>query len=180
MDAAPEIEAISMRVEGIVQRVGFRRFVERAAWKSRLSGLVENLQDGSVRIFVQGSRASLDEFASTIEHAPQPIVVERVESKKAKVVPRVKSFRIKTGSLAVEMQEGLGAMESQFNDYRGEFREFSDRTDGNFRSLNNTFNDYRGEFREFSDRTDGNFRSLNNTFNDYRGEFREFSDRTDG
>ena len=145
--------------------MGFRRFVERAAWDLKISGYVENSNDGSVKIFVQGPIGSLDEFASKIKSAPPPIVIAKTESKKAKTIPSIKSFRIKTGSMALEMQEGFGAMETQFGDYRSEFRQFAGRTDENF-------NDYRSEFRQFAGRTDENF-------NNYRSEFRQFAGRTD-
>ena len=103
--------------------MGFRQFVEQLARKSRISGYVENLKDGSVRIFAQGSSGALDEFASLIQKAPEPIIVEKVESKRSKVIPSKKSFQIKTGPMAVELQEGFRGMETQFRDYTNEFRD---------------------------------------------------------
>ncbi|MDG6908602.1 MAG: acylphosphatase [Nitrososphaerota archaeon] len=129
------MEAVSIKVQGIVERVGFRRFVERAAWKFDLFGYVENLKDGSVKVFAQGSRKSLDRLAEEIKSAPQPIVVRKLESKREKTIPSMKSFRIKTGPQAMEMQEGFGAIETQFSDYRDEFRGFARRTDENFNTL---------------------------------------------
>lgn len=53
----------------------------------------------------------------------------------------------------MEMLEGFGAMESQFADYRGEFT--------NYRV---EFKDYRGEFRSFAERTDANFKTLDEKY----------------
>ncbi|MEM0328381.1 MAG: hypothetical protein QXN53_07400 [Thermoproteota archaeon] len=43
----------------------------------------------------------------------------------------LRNFRIRFGPLAEELQEGFGAMEKEFRDYRNEFRDFAKRTDEN-------------------------------------------------
>src|SRR5487761_1437857 len=152
-----KINAILVRIEGTVQRVGFRRFVERAARRFKIVGYAENMKDGTVRILAQGDSGGLDEFLSEVKNAPSPIIVDSMIPKKVKVVPSLKHFQIKVGSMAVELQEGFGAVETQFGDYREEFQGFANRTDDNLKSLNNNFNDYRQEFK------------------DYRSEFRGFT-----
>ena len=115
------------------------------------------MNDGSVRVFVQGTKDSLDEFASKIKnHAPKPILVEKIESKTAKVVPSVRSFRIKIGSQAMELQEGFGAMHREFSDYREEFKDYRNE----FKDYRNEFKDYRNEFKVFASRTDNSFKTL--------------------
>ncbi|MGI0091942.1 MAG: acylphosphatase [Nitrososphaerales archaeon] len=155
------IEASVITVEGMVQRVGFRRFAQSLARKYKLTGYAQNNKDGTVKLFIQGSRESVRKVVDEIRNAPRPIEVDNVVTKKTKPVPSLKHFGIKSGPLAEEIQEGFGGMQSEFHDYRMEFR------------------DYRGEFRGFTSRTDDNFKSLNDNFNDYRGEFREFAGRTD-
>lgn len=135
-----------MIVEGMVQRVGFRRFVERSARKFRLSGNVKSERNGTVRIFVQGPSESIQAYLSEIRAAPEPIAIDNIVEREARPIPSLKHFGIKTGPLAEEIQEGFGAMESQFMDYRGEFR------------------DYRQEFRSFAARTDENFSRMDQKY----------------
>ncbi|MEM0481623.1 MAG: hypothetical protein QXM16_01890 [Nitrososphaerota archaeon] len=73
----------------------------------------------------------------------------------------LKIFKIRYGKLADELQEGLGAMQTIFTSYWGEFRDF--RTE---------FKDFRSEFRDFRER----FKDFGVEFRDFRKEFREFRD----
>lgn len=64
-------EAMKVRVEGVVQGVGFRPFVYTLAKSHNLSGWVLNDEQG-VEIFLEGARGDLDAFlASLSERAPQ-------------------------------------------------------------------------------------------------------------
>ena len=141
-----KLESRMLTVLGVVQRVGFRRFSERAARECGVKGFVQNQRDGSVKLVVQGEARTIEKFVDAINNAPQPIIVDSVESKKIPLGQRFKTFSIKSGALADELQEGLGAMEAQFSDYRSEFKE------------------YRLEFRSFSDRTDSNFKSMDTKY----------------
>ncbi|MHB1868676.1 MAG: acylphosphatase [Nitrososphaerales archaeon] len=145
--------AFDVLVEGTVQRVGFRRFAERLAKQFHISGYVQNKPDGTVNIFVQGDKDKVDGFISRINNAPEPIAVERLDKKESKPRPVIKRFQVKMGSIAAEINEGLGAMESQFGDYSEEFRGFTSE-----------FRDYGGEFRDFSERTDDNFKGLDTKY----------------
>jgi len=86
------------------------------------------MKGGTLKIFAQRSKEKLEDFVSGIKNAPEPIVVEKISSKETRVKASLKRFEIVVGTLANEMLEGFGAMESQFGDYRQEFREF----DGEF------------------------------------------------
>jgi len=124
--------AKTILVEGIVQRVGFRRFVESTARRFHIAGFVKNLKDGAVQIFAQSSQAnSLDDFIKEIEsNAPKPIQIDKLEINEAKPRPSFKRFVLITGPLIEEMIEEFGSMESQFRDYResSEIIEQSSRT----------------------------------------------------
>jgi acylphosphatase len=93
-------------VFGRVQGVGFRAFVERAARPFGLSGYVQNLEDGTVRVFVQGQRPSIDGFVHAIRGAPSPIRVQRLERKEAKTRAGLKNFRVEIDSFFVHEGEG--------------------------------------------------------------------------
>jgi hydrogenase maturation protein HypF len=70
---------LAITVRGVVQGVGFRPFVYRAAHQRHLSGWVQN-ESGAVHIEVQGARAALDDFLNALRHAHPPQArVEKLE-----------------------------------------------------------------------------------------------------
>lgn len=77
----PTDRRLEITVCGVVQGVGFRPFVYRAARTHGLSGWVRNESD-TVRISVRGSGDSLDAFLQTLRHRHPPQArVESVEVK---------------------------------------------------------------------------------------------------
>lgn len=70
--------AAEIRVEGRVQGVGFREFARRAAERAGLVGYAMNLEDGDVRIVVEGERVAIDAFAAGLEKGPRLGNVARV------------------------------------------------------------------------------------------------------
>src|SRR5215472_6331594 len=84
MTMAPVRTAI--RVEGIVQGVGFRPFVYTLATGLGLSGFVGNDVDG-VFVEVEGPQAAVTEFLRQLERYPPPLArIERVTA--ATMTPR--------------------------------------------------------------------------------------------
>lgn len=81
------------RVEGRVQGVGFRWFVQRVATERKLAGCVKNLYDGAVEVYAIGSERQLDEFRADLERGPTGARVSRVEESPAPERP-YKSFEI--------------------------------------------------------------------------------------
>ncbi|MDW8000294.1 MAG: acylphosphatase [Candidatus Nitrosocaldus sp.] len=134
--------AYRLVVKGRVQRVGFRRYVLEQARALGLKGNVRNEDDDSVHVHAQGDEDTLKRFIELIRSAPPPAYVASVEISPAAVVEDMRSFKIIYGELGDELQEGFGAMQSVFDDYRQEFRS------------------YVGEFREFARRTDQNFAEI--------------------
>ncbi len=64
-------------VEGRVQGVGYRNFVQRKAAKLGLAGYVMNLKDGRVRVRVEGFREAIEELTRDLTKGPP---LSRVES----------------------------------------------------------------------------------------------------
>jgi acylphosphatase len=61
------VRTVEVTLEGRVQRVGMRNFVRRLAEKHRITGYVENLDDGSVRIVARGDETELALFLRKVK-----------------------------------------------------------------------------------------------------------------
>ena len=57
-------------VRGSVQGVGFREFVRRRAQELGVTGVVRNLDDGTVEVIAGGSKSQLDALAGHIYRGP--------------------------------------------------------------------------------------------------------------
>lgn len=67
-------------ISGLVQGVGFRRFVERTAKSMQVRGWVRNLRDGRVEAFAQAPSATLAQFAHQLQSGPAHSRVDSVLS----------------------------------------------------------------------------------------------------
>jgi acylphosphatase len=65
-------------VEGRVQGVGFRYFVEEEAVKLDLNGWVRNRLDGSVEVTVEGASVDLEKFLAALQKGPRASIVNHV------------------------------------------------------------------------------------------------------
>ena len=77
---SPERARLTARVDGDVQGVGFRFFVQRQASVLGLRGYVRNLPDRSVEVVAEGSRTQLDQFLRLLWRGPSGADVETVET----------------------------------------------------------------------------------------------------
>jgi len=74
------MERATIRVDGVVQSVGFRPFVYRTATDLGLRGTVRNLGDAGVRIELEGEAAEVDAFLDRLHEEPPPLArVDTVE-----------------------------------------------------------------------------------------------------
>ena len=81
------VEALDIRVSGIVQGVGFRPFVYRMAKKYLVNGWVLNAADG-VFIHAEAESKLLDEFVLELsDNAPSAAQVAEIELKEVPLVP---------------------------------------------------------------------------------------------
>ena len=73
-----EKAAISRRVvvEGLVQGVGYREFVRRAALRLKVSGWVRNRSDGAVEALARGSPAGVEALIAEMRKGPRFAVVD--------------------------------------------------------------------------------------------------------
>jgi acylphosphatase len=66
-------------VRGLVQGVGYRWFVRRAAERLGLSGIARNLDDGSVEVLAEGSDAGLTALEAKLRRGPSMARVQSVD-----------------------------------------------------------------------------------------------------
>ena len=66
-------------VEGRVQGVGFRFFVERVAAELDLQGYVRNCEDGRVEVYAAGAEETLAQLRERLGTGPRGSRVERLE-----------------------------------------------------------------------------------------------------
>ncbi|VVB74942.1 Acylphosphatase [Candidatus Tiddalikarchaeum anstoanum] len=72
------MKRLSALVYGKVQGVFFRRNTELIALKLGLTGYVENLKDGSVKVVAEGEEDKLKDLLVWLHKGPENAIVERV------------------------------------------------------------------------------------------------------
>jgi acylphosphatase len=95
MRGATARSAAEILVEGCVQGVGYRAFVERKAGILGLVGYVMNLRDGRVRVRVEGGREIIEELARDLEKGPPLARVQQVELLWRPPTGRFSSFSVR-------------------------------------------------------------------------------------
>ena len=80
-------------VEGRVQGVGFRWFVEHVAVSLKLAGYVRNLPNGNVEVYAIGDPQALDELRRKLAQGPRGARVTNVREEPAPLLDE-RSFRI--------------------------------------------------------------------------------------
>lgn len=76
--AATETQRLHAAIEGRVQGVGFRYFVEARARDLGLRGWVRNRPDGSVELLAEGPRSDLEVLLAAVHEGPPVSSVSRV------------------------------------------------------------------------------------------------------
>jgi acylphosphatase len=71
-------KTVRVRIEGRVQGVGFRMWVERTALQRGLDGWVRNRRDGGVEAVLSGPAAAVDGMVAQCHHGPSAAVVGMV------------------------------------------------------------------------------------------------------
>ena len=74
------MRAVQVRIEGRVQGVGYRAFVERNAGALGLVGWVRNRRDGCVEAVFQGPDETIDEMLVLCRRGPPGSAVTNVDT----------------------------------------------------------------------------------------------------
>ena len=86
--------ACKLRIEGIVQGVGYRFFTEDKAREYGLTGYVKNRYDGSVEVHVEGDKNVLEKFIADLKVGPRMSRVEGIDVQWIKAESKYDSFTI--------------------------------------------------------------------------------------
>jgi len=88
------MQARHIFVDGMVQGVGYRAFVEREARTLGLVGWVRNISDGRVEVLAQGDDATLERLEALLHEGPGTAMVSMVKSRVAEPDPELDRFYI--------------------------------------------------------------------------------------
>lgn len=76
--SSENLSRLHVVVEGHVQGVGFRYFVQEAAISQDLTGWVRNRWDGSVEVLAEGARENLGRLLTALQRGPRASYVSAV------------------------------------------------------------------------------------------------------
>lgn len=82
-------------VEGRVQGVGFRYFVQETAVMLGVNGWVRNRWNGSVEVIAEGSRAGLEKLAQALQRGPRASSVSNLSLEWQPAAGEFNDFRVR-------------------------------------------------------------------------------------
>jgi len=77
-------KSVRLYIEGTVQGVFFRQFIQENAERQNLKGFVRNLEDGRVEIFIEGDNDNVDKMIELCRTGPRHSQIGKVEVKEEK------------------------------------------------------------------------------------------------
>ena len=81
-------------ITGMVQGVGYRFFVLRAAARHQVLGTVRNMPDGGVEVIAEGEREDMDEFKKDLATGPSMAIVTDIDEIDLPVTGLYRDFRV--------------------------------------------------------------------------------------
>jgi len=104
-----EMKRAVIIAKGRVQKVGYRDFVQDNARELGITGYVENLEDGNVKIVCEGKAAEINDFIKGIKVKKDFIEVVETSLEYEEPTGEFKVFKIKYGDVPEELGDRLGA-----------------------------------------------------------------------
>jgi acylphosphatase len=77
-------KAVRLYIEGTVQGVFFRQFIQENAERQNLRGFARNLEDGRVEVFIEGDNDNVDKMIELCKQGPKHSQIRNVEVKEEK------------------------------------------------------------------------------------------------
>ena len=90
-----EKACLNATVQGHVQGVFFRAFVEKYALSLNLTGYVKNISGGQVLVVAEGEKASLEKMLLLLHQGPPRAKVENVNFRWEEYIGNYKDFTIR-------------------------------------------------------------------------------------
>ncbi|MGC9149754.1 MAG: acylphosphatase [Candidatus Micrarchaeia archaeon] len=87
-------KTFKIEISGVVQGVGFRRFVFEKAIGLNLNGFVKNLKNGKVLVVVEGEEEKVKELYEACRTGPPLAVVDKITMEETKIKINKKGFSI--------------------------------------------------------------------------------------
>lgn len=104
-----------LTIKGDVQETGYRVIIQKTALKMGLTGYVENLKNGDVKVICECEENELDKFIEAITVKNDIVFVEKIEKTVEKASGEFESFEVKFGDLAFEMFQGYATAGKYFD-----------------------------------------------------------------
>ena len=104
-----EMKRANIIAKGKVQKVGYRDFVQDNARELGITGYVENLEDGNVKVVCEGEEPKIEDFIRGIKVKKEFIDVVETSVKYEEPTGEFKVFKIKYGEVAEELGDRMGA-----------------------------------------------------------------------
>ncbi|WMW22230.1 acylphosphatase [Methanolobus mangrovi] len=92
---AEERSSATILVRGRVQGVYFRKFTVENARKLGLTGFAQNMPDGSVKVFAEGEKSSIQELIVFLHTGPAQARVDGLEISWSSFASEFQDFSIK-------------------------------------------------------------------------------------
>lgn len=89
-----EVKSLHATVEGRVQGVGFRYFVQDLAVRLQLTGWVRNRGDDKVEVYAEGSEEDLERLLSGLRRGPSSAMVINVQTEWGPALAKNRRFSI--------------------------------------------------------------------------------------
>jgi acylphosphatase len=91
---AQSVTAVSGIITGNVQEVGFRAMIQRRAIQYNLAGSVENRNDKSVQVFLQGDQDRIDRVLNAVRNGTKKSSDVDVRVSPASIRPDLQTFTV--------------------------------------------------------------------------------------
>ena len=104
-----EMKRANIIAKGKVQKVGYRDFVQDNERELGITGYVENLEDGDVKVVCEGKAAEINDFIKGIKVKKDFIEVVETSLEYEEPTGEFKVFKIKYGEVAEELGDRMGA-----------------------------------------------------------------------
>lgn len=96
MTGQDELVRMHVWVQGRVQAVGFRAFVQQSAYQIGVTGWVRNVGYDTVEAVAEGTREQIDRFLQMVKRGPTGSRVDESREEREPVTGEFSSFRVKS------------------------------------------------------------------------------------